>query len=385
MSLTLGTIITAARDRSPWFHRSRCTDAVVARYLSDLQNELIGTAVRRDPQYVAQVANVIISLSGNDAPGTVGAGTVGGTPGTTDSDGIFSTQEQTAGALIEAKLTSAEGASVFVADRVVTSAVSTTLTSTGANRTVNQDAQRVLVITAGTGIGQRRTILSNTADTWTISTGSDGQTWATVPDTTSLFDVVEPNYDSDDAATVFTALPATTTTTGYLVRLDAHGIPFIDFTQPLVATMDLGVSLPAMQFPLDATVWFVDGSSCALPIVTAERRFGVAGHAIYFVGQQLFLAGCQQEWADVQSVAVRYTPIAPPFTALTDTFLIPDHARPALVSKAASFMAMRVAGMPDVQIDPSPHSAEGQRAELLFLASVSAAKRGRGLRTREVW
>lgn len=386
MSLTLNTIITASRDRSPWFFRTRVTDATLARYLSDAQNELIGAAVRRDPQYLAQTANVVLHVDGSDAPGVVGAGTVGGVPGQSDGAGGFQIASGTAGALIEAGVTSADGASVFVTDRVVTSATSTSVTSTGAGRTVNADIGRVLVITDGAGLGQRRTILSNTATAWTISTGSDGQTWATVPDATSLMSVVAPTYSADDTMTVFTAVPSTTTNVGYLVRLNAQGVPFIDFAAPLVATIDTGVSLPAMQFPLDGTVWFVDGSAGPMNIITADQRFhSQRWPSVYYVGQQLYLAGSQSDWQDVASIALRYTPIAPPFTALTDLFLIPDAARPALVAMASSFMAMRVSGLPDVTIDPRPHQAAAAGATDSFMASVSAAKRGRGMRTREVW
>lgn len=386
MSLSLGTVITAARDRSAWFHRSRVPDAVAARFLSDFQNTLIGAAARRDPQYLAQVATVVLHLDGADAPGVVGAGTSGGAPGATDDNGMFSSVAGTAGALIETRTASADGAQVVVAERVVTSATQTSLTSTGAARPTNQDIGRVLVIATGTGIGQRRSILSNAAESWIISTGTDGQQWTTVPDTTSVFDVVVPTYGSDSAATVFTAVPSTTSTTGYLVKLTSAGVPFIDFTQPLVATIEAGVSLPAMQFPLDGTVWCTDGSSGPLGIVAASDRFG--GHrwpSVYVNGQQLYLAGSAQEWQSVASIALRYTPIAPAFTALTDAFLVPDHARPALVSATASFMAARVSGMEGVTIDPTSHRADALVDERSFLANVSAAKRGRGLRTREVW
>lgn len=385
MTLTLGTIITAARDRSPWFHRTRVTDAIIARFLSDAQNELIGAAVRRDPQYLAQTANIVIHLDGSDAPGTVGAGTSGGVPGSTDDDGIFSTSAGVVGSLVEANTTSAAGAAIFMSDRVVSSATATTITSAGANRTTNQDANRLIEIVAGTGYGQRRFVLSNTADTWTISTGSDGQQWTQTPDDSAVFNVVEPSYGSDMAIGAVTTLPATSTTTGYLVQVSAQGIPYIDFTKPLVATMDAGVSLPAMQFPLDGTVWYVDGSSGPLAIVAAPQRFNDSNvPAIYTESQQVFFCD-PLAWQDVASVALRYTPIAPVFTALTDAFLIPDHARPVLIAKAEAFMAIRVSALPDVRIDPTPHIAESARAEKAYLANVSAGKRGRGLRTREVW
>lgn len=385
MAITLSAIITAARDKSPHFFRSRITDAVVARHLSDVQNDLLGAAIRRDGQYLAQTANIVLSLSDDSAPGTAGAGTAGGVPGTSDSDGVFSTTESTVGALVEANTTEGGGATRWMTDRVCASATATTITSTGAGRTTNQDVGRVIVITKGTGIGQRREVLSNTASQWAISTGADDQAWETVPDSTSMFDVVTPAYASDNTIGVATAVPSTQTTAGYLVKVTAGGVPYIDFTQPLVATMDASVPLPAMQFPIDGTVWYLDGSKAPLAITDRPRSYGAGGPTILVDSQAVQLCGEASDWSDVASIALRYAPIAPVFTALTDVFLLPDHARPVLVAKAEAFMALRVAASPDVSIDPTPHLANAQAAERAFLNNVTHAKRGRFSRIQERW
>ena len=57
-----------------------------------------------------------------------------------------------------------------------TSASSTTITVSGATWTTNQFAGRLIYIDAGVGVGQERTIVSNTADTITVSVA-----WATNP------------------------------------------------------------------------------------------------------------------------------------------------------------------------------------------------------------
>lgn len=386
MSLTLSQVLVAARDRSPWFHKSRVTDAVCARFLSDKQNEILSAANQIDKQYLAQTATIVVSLGGSNVPGSAGAGTSGGLPGTTDANGNFSTVQQTAGALVEANVTSDAGASVVVSNRVVTSSSATTVASTGAGRTTNQDVGRLAVIVAGAGIGQFREILSNTTDTWTISTGSDGQQWTTRPDTTSMIEIVGPVYASDNAIGAVTGLPATTTSQGYLVKLTAQGVPFIDFTVPLVATIDVGVPLPSMLFPLDGTVWYTDGSSDRLDIVDRQRRFGVGNvPAVYIDSGHVFLVGQTQDWIGVTSLCIRYAPNAPAFTALTDVFLLPDHARPVLVALAAEFMAMRVSALPDVTIDPKPFSAEASRAAQSYRATVLAGKRQRHSRVQELW
>jgi len=381
VALVLSDILTAARDRSPWFFRSRVPDAILARFLSDTQNELIGAATRRDPQYLAQTAHVVIALDGSDAPGTAGAGTSGGVPGTVDDNGSFSTTESNAGSLVEANVTADTGATVWMSDRVCASATSTTIQSTGASRTSNQDLSRVVVITKGTGLGQRREIASNTTDTWTVS-----QAWTTVPDTSSMFDIVTPSYGADNAIGVVTSLQATTVATGYLVKVSSQGVPYIDFTQPLVASIADGVPLPSMQFPLDATVYYANGDVDAARIVDRSRRFDpFTVPTIVIDNQQVYPVGDTQDWYDIQSVAIRYVPIAPVFTSLTDTFLLPDHARPVLVAKAEAFMALRVMGMEGVNIDPAPHAAAAKAAEQSFLANVMQAKRGRYPRIKELW
>jgi hypothetical protein len=384
VTLTLDTVLTAARDKSPWFHISRITNAILARHLSDVQNELIGAALRRDAQYLAQTANVMVALSDDSAPGTAGAGTVGGVPGSLDDSGGFATLQATAGALIEASTSAAGGATVWVSERVCSAATATTIQSTGAARSVDEDADgsRVVVITSGVGLGQIREIASNTADTWTVA-----DAWETTPDDSSIFDIVTPEYGADNAAGVVTGLPATSTTQGYLVKLNAQGVPYIDFTTPLVATMDVGVPLPAMQFPIDATVWYTDGTSAECHIVSRHERFGRAP-AILVDSQQVFLVGEDGDWSDVQSVALRYAPVAPAFTALTDVFLLPDHARPVLIAKAEAFMALRVLGMADVSMTPTQlaaHVANSATAERNFLNNVTHAKRGRFARVRDRW
>lgn len=61
-----------------------------------------------------------------------------------------------------------------------------TLTDSSKAWTVNAYADKVVQIVAGTGAGQSRTIVSNTATALTVSAG-----WATVPDATSQYQIQE--------------------------------------------------------------------------------------------------------------------------------------------------------------------------------------------------
>lgn len=74
---------------------------------------------------------------------------------------------------------------VLVADRAVTSATATTLTSTGAGWSTNAWANQTVRITAGTGLGQRRRIVSNTATVLTVTPA-----WTTTPTATSRFEIM---------------------------------------------------------------------------------------------------------------------------------------------------------------------------------------------------
>lgn len=384
MSLTLNDVILAARDRHSAFFYTNVTNAVLARYLSDYQNELIAKAVKIDRQYLAQSAVVSIAIQS----GEFGAGTGVGAPGTS-GDGIYSTSRSGTGAVVETGLTSDEGAAVLISETIVTSATANTLTKAGAARTVNGDVGRAIVITAGADAGETREVLSNTADTWTISTGSDGEQWAVTPDSTSMFMLVQPVLVSDDTAGAVTSLPSVTQNRGYLVKLTAAGVPFIDYADPLIATVEQGVPMPAMQALLpDLCQSWAQGASQPEPltITSAQRRFSPENFpAVYTIGQTLYLCGHSVDWAEFASLEIRYTPIAPVFTALTDLFLIPDHARPALVAQAAAFMAIRVAGQSQVTIDPAPFLAMANQAEKDFRGAVLLGKRGRSPRIREVW
>lgn len=71
-----------------------------------------------------------------------------------------------------------------------TAGASTTLTDGSKSWTVNAYANQVVKITGGTGSGQVRTILSNTATTLTISTRPEDN-WTTNPDGTSAYQIID--------------------------------------------------------------------------------------------------------------------------------------------------------------------------------------------------
>lgn len=382
MAFNLSAVIVAARDQHPAFHRSRAPDAVVARWLSDYVNALMQKALSRDSSYMRQSLSVMLALESANEVGVAGAGTSGGLPGTVSASGdSFSATQSPAGSLVTVGVTAADGATVQVAERVVTSATATTVSSTGAGRTVNEDIGRLVVVTGGLGAGQYREVVSNTAAQWTIDSNTP---WATVPDTTSLIEVVAPVYLADETAGVVTALPAETQMAGYLVKVGPTGVPYLDFDAPVVAQISAGVPLPPMHAILGATVRYTDASTPSpLLLVTPDRRFDAVPPAAFVAGEKLYLCGDAAEWDGVESVEIAYAPVAPALTRLTDTVLLPDAAKPCVVQQAAAYLAQRVAGLPDVTIDPGVFALRGADAERSYLSSLGLSKRSATLRIRD--
>lgn len=378
MSITLGAVITAIRDRNPFFHKTRVTDAVLARFLSDWQNELIGKAVRRDAGYLAQSIGIALDLDAANAPGTVGAGTSGGLPADVVDDAI-EISEETAGGLVFPLTSTDEGGVVVVAERAATAATANTISSTGAGRTVNADVGRLVHITGGKGAGQIREVASNLAAQWTVT-----DNWDTTPNATSLFTIITESLSADETLGVVTALPSLSTRSGYLVRISAQGVPYVDYTEPLAVTLDRGVPLPSLLAPLGGTVRYSNSDADPLSLISYAQRFEAARTpAAYVQSGVLYLCGSAQDWNDVVSIELRYVPLAPVFTALTDYFLILDGARPAAVAAGAAFAALRIDGVEGISVNTSAFEEKSMSAEREYLKSVRLVKRARSSYFRE--
>lgn len=88
-----------------------------------------------------------------------------------------------ASVLTDGRLVSTPGKDIF-ASGTATSATTTTIVNTAKTWTVNQWCNYQIRISAGTGIGQVRTITSNTANTLTVPT------WTITPDATSQYEIM---------------------------------------------------------------------------------------------------------------------------------------------------------------------------------------------------
>lgn len=388
MATQLKDVLTAARNRHQAFHRSRIPDVVVASHLADVQRILITRGADLDSNRVAVQCNIAFATSPGNAPGQVGAGTAGGLPGKLVGQSIDFLGQDT-GPSIELDVDTAQ---VLVAETVVLSATALTVRLVGVAWVVNQFANQIAVVVAGTGYAQKRSILSNTVDTLTISTGADGQQWQTIPDATSMIRVVATKLVADELVSFVTELPPTQQRSGYLVRLDATGKPFLDIANPIVINIDAGIPLPAYERVLGGAVRFKTStplSPTTGPLTIRpyrDRYLWGPTYTIWLENEQVFLAGQLQDWASVVAIDLRLVPVPADFVARTDYFVLPDLARPVLIAEAAWFMAMRCQGIVDAPPVPlDVFDKERERANEHFLQAIGATPRAQASYVREVW
>lgn len=385
MSTTVQSAIDMVRSVHPAFSRFMVPDKALADYFTREQQRLMTLALMRDRSYLAQSMPILFDLANADldAPGTAGSGTTGGVPAESDGAGGFRAVQATTGSA----LTVTEG-TIFVSDNAVVSATATTLVAFGVAWTVNAWIGYDVIIVAGTGAGTSpRTIVSNTATAPTVASA-----WEVTPDATSVFRIVLGTSTVNTSVAVVTDLPSLVTSRGYLVKLDAHGTPYLDVTAPLVAHVARGIPLPPFHTIVASgcTVRYSgelaqsDYAGVPLNIVAEVSRYtGRQRPAAYLRGQSLFLCGNRTDWQDVESIELTYVPVPPAFTARTDYFLLPDTAIPTIAARGAVFAASRIAGLPGVPQAPSDLLLkEASEAEATYLQSISLTKRARQGRVR---
>lgn len=180
-----------------------------------------------------------------------------------------------------------------------------------------------------------------------------------------------------------TGIPFTSDETGFIVRLNAGGVPYLDSERPISIVVDQGVQLPIVLACIGGTVRYNDGA-CEerLCITSYGQRFDPPDFpAVYFNDQTLMLCGVQDDWTGVSSIELRVTPLTPALTRLEDYFLVPDGARPCLVAQAASIAAERAAAFAQAKSNAAPDvnafAARAQRAEDRYLSTLRLSKRAR--------
>ena len=390
MTLLLGEVVDAVRDRSPDFHPARLPAGLLARFYTSYQRELLSLAQERYPELVtAQVSIVFPPLGSTGVQNldSIGAGTAGGLPAQLNEDGSVGAVTQLVGALVQLPV---NGAPVLTGPFVVTSATQTTVTVGGSpGWTTNQWQGQAVAIVAGTNVGDLHIVQSNTSNAITI----EAIGWDTVPNTSSIVTVVRLTPVVDDTSGTVIGFPMTGTRTSYLVRLDANGNAFLDVTQPLTGQFDLGVPLPPYKSIIgQPTIYFNDSTAATpnvmpLTIVDYKERMRAWGvYAAYCMNNALYFIGFQSDWQTVQSVDIRYVPIPPAFTALTDAFVLPDDSYQALVARGAQFAAERLVGQPDAaSIDLGYYSAQADRSEQIWLDQIGNMSRVKTQYIEALW
>jgi hypothetical protein len=370
MSITLGEVIQASRDRHPYFAKPRIPDAVFARYLTDFQRTLLSKATQRDSTFLMQSLSIAFNVSDENAVGTVGAGTIGSLPGAVSSNGTLSAAESPMG---DALTIDTANAVQLVGPTVVTGATLTTISNSTSAWSTNAYQNDIVEIISGWGVGQVRNILSNTATALTVDD------WDMTPDETSVFRIVTTVIAETDTMDVIASFPLTTERYGFMVRLSENGTPYLDLTTTLVAKVDASITLPAMKRLVGGTVHFSDGSFDTLSLVDYLNRARALGRFVAVTaGQTLTLQGSREHWSEVTSIELKYVPEPPGFTQLTDLFLLPDSVRPALVARCAYMAGTRLNGLPDIpKIDVQELARSADEAESVWLAEISGMKRSR--------
>lgn len=372
MPIQLQDVITAARDMHPSLHPSRVTNAVLARALTIYQRHLVGRAMLKDRTYLAQQASIIFAQQG-----TVGAA-LGGYPVAVSNSGVISRERPPVG---YAEELATANATILVAEFVPASTTTTSITKTAAGWTTNQYVNAYVEVVAGTGLDQRRVITSNTSTVLSFAAFA-------ALDATSVVRIVSLAPSVSEEVGVVTQLPAEDQRIGYLVKLDAAGVPYVDLTTPLVATFDRGIPLPMMKHLIGGVVRFTDQQwPCELTIVPYMQRADKLGdYTASVMNRQLFIQGSQSDWNTAESIELRYVPEPPALTALTDYFLLPDHASPCLVAHAAYIAGNRVNGLEGLPpVDLALLGEERSRAESAFLSEVGAQMRAATSRIKEAW
>lgn len=363
MAWTLGDAVQQIRQRHPAYDRDRVPTTFLAAQATRLQRQLIQDGARWAPEWITAQASIFLAFSSSNQPGTVGAGSTGGLPVNGDGDLV----ETSAGQVVAYDLdTAVEIVPPFVVDAGTDADTIVDLT---AGRTVNADIGLYIHIIDGPGSGPDaiREITANTATTWTLDAPLTnapvvGQSLARV--------IVLP--PATPTPSVVTALPPLTEHVGYLVRLDASGQPYVDTTRPLVAHRETDIPLPPHLLLLGATVRGpVTGTfsgpmrGAAVRIIPWAHRFDVRGGwpAITVQNQSASIVGDVAWWQGVDSLELRYVPIAPAFatqsrTVLDTPMLLPDWCENVMVAGLAVEAARRCAALKVDGVDPAAESAE---------------------------
>jgi hypothetical protein len=231
---------------------------------------------------------------------------------------------------------------------------SAAVTLAGATWTVNAYQYSCARIATGPGSGPSslRRILSNTTDTIVLE-----DAWDDLPVVAqSVIEVVPMTQEVSEQIGVVTTLPACDERVGYLVKLYSDGTPYLDVANPISVELSAGIPLPphlGLGFQglvrLSGTAPPYDEEPLFI-VRPADRHSPGKRYALYEENGKVFFCGGPQEWSQVVSVEVPYTPLPPDVTVCGDYLVLPGSARAMLVSALAYEMALR-AQASEIKVD----------------------------------
>lgn len=126
-----------------------------------------------------------------------------------------------------------------------------------------------------------------------------------------------------------------------------------------------------------------DTLASPVDLVNVARRFGAA-RAATVDGTRLRLVGTAADWSGVQSVTIRAVQLPADVLTNATALVLPGDALEACACAVASLWAQRLAGIPEMQIDPVQFVTLQTTAENAFLDRLLAQARAEPLRIRRV-
>lgn len=378
--LTAGAIIAEARNKHPQFTRAIIPTSVACNMVNEVAYQLLLATHQVNPKYL--VRTWAIAMLPTVERASVGAGSATGAPLV---QGTLSLERSASGAGALAE--EADDAAILSAESAATGAGASSLTDASRAWAIDLYIGQRVRLTAGTGAGQVREIASNTADTVQIT-----EPWETTPDTTTLYVIEQNTYEVDGHLGVVTgSTPTTATESGWLVKYDAAGQPYLDLANPVEVPVTQGIPLPPSHHVDHGYAYLTTGDGRREERATFTLIDPTGANAPprplcgYVQGEKLFLAGESHHWRRVTRIEIPYLPLQPVVAAAGDALMLPDHAREALVMGVAALMLDRAATMGVAGDAPSSIPTRSAATQQLYVNHV--AKQGRSIvsRIREVW
>lgn len=385
--MNLGEVIQSVRFRSPAYSNPTVPNRVLLEAATRIQRSLSKAAAQLNRTYLSQSFSIGFDLSTSNLPGTAGNATFGGVPAALDGTTI-ETVQATIGSALHYDLTTAIER---VTPRAVGSATNGppgTLTDAGSpGWTVNAWAGKLVEILSGPDEGDLQEIASNTASTFTLSPTTAGWQF-NLPTSESTYRIIEvPDIDLTTTGVV-TALPGFSNVVGYLVRQDAQGNPYVDYSKPVISKVEDGVTLPPFERIIGGSVILTGlnpvlatsdfPSPVALPIrefhlLDYSSRLRTGWYSGHLLANKLYLHGTSTAWTGVSSLEFRVVPIPPAFTSTAtwadQLFLLPDTAMEVMVAEL-SVVAAQWASAKGQTVDLQTELMERESARKLWLHGV---------------